>query len=342
MRQATIISKVTLMNKLLRLTILGVVFVFFALALYWGIEGILGSISYISNGYVYQTLSEGPSWWLALYYSGEGVAGTVGLVIRAVGGLFALYAAVLFAWKKDSALPSIKRYAGVALFLEAVYFLSLIPSTITAFAYYFVNGNVFYFDHTPPMIMLVVAAIPTLASVTIMPTVLLKLRSKVVGNFSIQEVARWSSITAAAYVLVVFWFCYSMAWLGNMVPFDRSQGQFGWSFLLEPLNLASFTVTVVGLLLIALFTIKLTFSASKMQPIKISSRGLGVVMMAFGGYFVFNLLYFYLTGGYAPHPNVWYEMIGPPHNVNLWCLAFIFLGLALLISESKKVSGPKK
>ena len=105
MRQATIISKVTRMNKLLRLTILGVVSVFFALALYWGIEGIIGSISYISNSYVYQKLSEGPSWWLALYYSGEGVAGTVGLVIRAVGGLFAFYAALLFTWKKDSAMP---------------------------------------------------------------------------------------------------------------------------------------------------------------------------------------------------------------------------------------------
>jgi hypothetical protein len=327
------------MNKAIRLVILGVVSIFFVLALYWGIEGIIGSIGYISNSYVYQKLSQGPSWWLALYYSGEGVAGTVGLVIRAVGGLFALYAAVLFAWKKEDATSAIKRYAGVALFLEAVYFLSLIPSTITAFAYYFVDGNVFYFDHTPSLILLYVAAIPTLATVTIMPTVLFKLRSKVVGNSSIQEVAKWGSITASAYVLVVFWFCYSMAWLGNMVPFDRAQGQFGWSFLLEPLNLASFTVTVVGLILIGLFTIKLTFPASKMHPIKISQHSLGIVMVAFGSYFIFNLLYFYLTGGYAPHPNVWYEMIGPPHNVNLWCLAFVFLGLALLISEGKPKSG---
>lgn len=323
------------MNKTIRLAILGVVSVFFALALYWGIEGIIGSISYISNNYVYHKLSQGPTWWMALYYSGEGVAGTVGLVIRAVGGFFAFYAAFLYACKKENAIPVVKRYAGIALLLEAIYFLSLIPSTITAFAYYFVDGNVFYFDHTPPLILLYVAALPTLASVAIMPTVLFKLRSKVVGNSSTEDLIKWGSITGATYVLVVFWFCYSMAWLGNMVPFDRAQGQFGWPFLLEPLNLTSYIITFVGLLLIALFTLKLTFPASKEQPIKIDFRGLGVVMLAFGGYFIFNLLYFYLTGGYVPHPNVWYEMIGPPHNVNLWCLAFVFLGLLLLINDGK-------
>jgi len=324
------------MNKSIRLGILAAVAVFFALALYWAVEGIIGSLSYISNSYVYQKLSAGPSWWLLLYYSGEGVAGTVGLVIRSVGGVFALMAAVLFAWKNESAMSTVKRYAGVALFLESVYFLSLIPSTITAFAYYFVNGNVFYFDHTPALILLYVAAIPTLASVLVMPTVLLKLRSKVVvHDSSNRQILRWTSITAIAYILVVFWFCYSMAWLGNMVPFDRAQGQFGWSFLLEPLNLTSFIITTVGLSLIALLTLKLSYSTQKVQAINISLRGLGIVMIAFGGYFIFNLLYFYLTGGYSPHPNVWYEMIGPPHNVNLWCLAFVIVGTALLFSSRK-------
>ena len=236
-------------------------------------------------------------------------------------------------------MPLIRGKVGAALLFEGVYFLSLIPSTITAFAYYFADGNVFYFDHTPPLILLYVAAFPTLAMVTIMPTILFKLRSKVVGNSSTQEIVKWGSLTAFTYVLVVFWLSYSMAWLGNMVPFDRARGQYGWSFLFEPVNFTSFMVTVVGLLLIALFTLKLTLSASKTLPIKIGLRGIGVVMLVFGGYFLFNLFYFYLTGGYASHPNVWYEMIGPPHNVNLWCLVFVFLGLTLLISSKTKNYG---
>jgi hypothetical protein len=326
------------MNKTLRLTILIVVSVFFALSLYWAIEGVIGSISYISNNYVFQKLSQGPLWWMVLYYSGEGVAGTVGLVIRAVGAFFAFYVSLLFFIKNDNALPLIKGKAGVALLLEGVYSLSLIPSTITAFAYYFVNGNVFYFDHTPPLILLYVAAIPTLATVTIIPIVLFKLRSKILGGSLRQDVVKWICLTAFAYVFVVFWFSYSMAWLGNMVPFARSDGQYGWSFLLEPINFLSFAITFFGLLLIAMFTLKLTLPAIKKKPVILGMGSIGAVMMAFGGYFIFNLLYFYLNGGYAPHPNVWYEMIGPPHNVNLWCLAFVFLGLVLLIGSQLRNS----
>ncbi len=312
--------------------------VFFVVALYWAVQGIIGSISYTSNSYVYQKLSEGPYWWMVLYYSGEGVAGTAGLVIRAFGGFFALWAAILFLRSGEKSLSQVRAKIRVALLLEGIYFLSLIPSTITAFAYYFTDGNVFYFDHTPPLILLYVAAFPTLAMVALMPTMLLKLRSKVSVNSSNQEIVRWSALTAFVYILVVFWFSYSTAWLGNMVPFDRALGQYGWSFLLDPLNFASFIITVVGLPLIALLVLKVTLPASKDSALKIKIRKLGVCMLIFGGYFVFNLLYFYLTGGYAPHPNVWYEMIGPPHNVNLWSLFFVFLGLILVIAEDTKRS----
>ncbi len=186
------------MKKTIPLGILIAVSVYFGLALYWAIEGIIGSISYISNSYVYQQLSQGPLWWMVLYYSGEGVAGTLGLIIRAVAGFFAFYAAALFWWKKENALSVVKGKVGAVLTLEGIYFLSLIPSTITAFAYYFANGNVFYFDHTPPLILLYVAAIPTLATVTIVPIVLFKLRSKVVGG-STQDIVKWSSLTAFTY-----------------------------------------------------------------------------------------------------------------------------------------------
>lgn len=309
--------------------------VFFGLAVYWAVQGVLGSLSYLSNSYVYEKLSEGPFWWLLLYYSGEGVAGTVGLVVRAAAGFFAFYAAAMFVFKKDKYMPKIKRAAGTALLFEAVYFFSLIPSTLTAFAYYFTDGGVFYFDHTPALILLYVAALPTLAMVTAVPVFLLKLRSKIAGQASLYEVVKWGSLTGFVYVFVVFWFSYSMAWLGNMVPFDRAMGQYGWSFLLEPVNFASFCLTVFGLLLLALAGLKLTYPKSKTSPASFNVRSVGAVMFLFGCYFIFNLLYFYLTGGYSPHPNVWYEMIGPPHNVNLWALIFVFLGLVLMAYGGK-------
>src|SRR5512136_2898988 len=105
---------------------------FFGLALFWAFQGIIGSISYVSNTYVYEKLSEGPLWWLVLYYSGEGVAGTVGLVVRAIGGFIAFYATVLLVREKATDSPKIRKSGRVALLLEGIYFLSLIPSTITA------------------------------------------------------------------------------------------------------------------------------------------------------------------------------------------------------------------
>jgi hypothetical protein len=150
---------------------------------------------------------------------------------------------------------------------------------------------------------------------------------------SSQGIIKWSCLASVSYLFLVFWLSYSMAWVANMVPFGRAQGQYGWSFLLEPINLASFIVTVFGLFLIAIFGLMVTLPVMKKLPIKISLRRIGVAMMAFGGYFVFNLLYYYFTGGYAAHPNVWYEVIGPLHNLNLWCVTFLFLGLALLTSR---------
>jgi hypothetical protein len=54
-------------------------------------------------------------------------------------------------------------------------------------------------------------------------------------------------------------------------------------------------------------------------------------LTAFGGYFLFNVLFFYLTGGYEAHPSVWYEVIGPNHNPNLWGAACILIGLPTII-----------
>jgi len=316
-----------------RFWILVVVCAYFGLALYWAIIGVSGSIEYVSNYYVYQELSKGPWWWMILYYGSEGLSGTVGVVLRAVAGFFAFYSAVVFWRKKESALSLIRGKVGTALLLEGAYFLSFIPSTVAVFVYYFANENLYYFDHTPGLILLYVTGVPCLIIVMVIPSLLFKLRSKIIQGSSSQGIIKWSCLAGVSYLFLVFWLSYSMAWVANMVPFGRAQGQYGWSFLLEPINLASFIVTVFGLFLIAIFGLMVTLPVMKKLPIKISLRRIGAAMMAFGGYFVFNLLYYYFTGGYAAHPNVWYEVIGPLHNLNLWCVTFLFLGLALLTSR---------
>jgi hypothetical protein len=304
--------------------------VYLGYALYFAVYGLNFSIATASSAYVYNMVSQNPWWWAVLYYGSEGVSGTVGLILHAIGGFFALHAAYLFWRKKDAALPQIKRKAGTAILLEAGFYLSLIPSVIAAFAYYASTEYLYYFDHTPGLLLLYGTGIPCLAMVLVIPPLLLKLRSIIRRNLPSSEIIKWSCLTGVAYLFVVFWFNYSMLWAGSMVPYPKAQIQYGMSFLLEPANFASFAITVFGLLAIAAFGLLFALPAIKKHPIKLNLGGISAVIVALGGYFIFNTITYYLTGSYEAHPSVWYEVIGPLHNPNLWCIAFVFLGLAAL------------
>jgi hypothetical protein len=318
-----------------RFWVLLVISVYFGFTLYWAFVGTRALIQYTSDAYVYQELSKGPSWWLILYYLSEGVAGMAGSLFRAGAGFFAFVSAFLYMRKNDEALPRIRRTVSVALLLEAGYILWFIPYAVAAIAYVATGGSLYYFDHTPELIILFVTAIPALASVLTLPPLLLRLRYTVARAASSTETLKWVCLTIVAYLLVPFWLAYSLAWVANMVPYWRAQEQFGLTFLLNPVNFASFTVTVFGLLIIAASSLKLTLPAIRKQTALLSTRHLAAVATAFGAYFAFNLIYYYTTGGYAAHPNVWYEVIGPLHNVNLWCITFLILGIALLLNSKR-------
>lgn len=313
-----------------------VVCVYLAYALYFAVYALTFGIGLTSNTYVYNLVTKNPWWWQILYYGSEGVAGSVENVLRAIAAFFALYSAFLYWRRGDDAISLIKRRVGAALLLEAGFFLALIPSIIAAFAYNSTSEYLFYFDHTPALILLYGTAIPCLAIVIVVPPFLLKLRATILRGSSIQDIFKWTSLTAVAYLFVVFWFTYSMLWAANLVSYPRSQQQYGLEFLLQPTNFTSFTITTVGLFAIAAAALALALPAIMKKPAKLNTAGIGAVMMAFSGYFVFNMLFYYLTGGYEAHPSVWYEVIGPLHNPNLWCLAFVFLGLAVFIRGKNK------
>jgi hypothetical protein len=319
--------------------ILIVVCVYLAYALYFAVYGLAFSIGLTSDTYVYDLVSKNPWWWQVLYYGSEGISGSVAIILRAIAAFLALYSAFLFWRKKDNAIPFIKRKVGAALLLEAGFFLALIPSIIAALAYYSSPEYLYYFDHTPGLLLLYGTGIPCLAIVLVVPPLLLKLRASILSGSPSQEILKWTSLAGVAYLFVVFWFNYSMLWAASMVPYPRSQQQYGLDFLLQPTNLASFTVTVIGLFAIAGSALIFTLPAIKKQTTRLNMAGIGAVMTAFGGYFVFNTIYYYVTGGYEAHPSVWYEVIGPLHNPNLWCAAFLFLGLAVLARSRIKETG---
>ena len=311
--------------------ILVLVCVYLGYALYFAIYGLQFSIQLTHDQYVYSLVSKNPWWWQILYYGSEGVAGSVAIVLRAFAGFFAFYAAFTYFRKGNTAMTIIRKNAHRALLLEAMFFLALIPSIIAAFAYNLTTEYLFYFDHTPERILLFGTAIPCLAIALTVPPLLLKLRATIKQKAPNREILKWSSSTSIAYLFVVFWFNYTMLWAATMVPYPRAYEVYGLAFLQQPTNLVSFSLTLIGLLAIALTTLITLLPVIKKQTLQLNLTRIGVIMAAFGGYFLFHTIWYYLTGGYARHPSVWYEIIGPLHNPNLWALGFIFVGLPLIV-----------
>ena len=171
-----------------RFWILVVACTYFAYALYYAVSGMRDSIGMISNQYIYTSLSANPWWWMVLFYSSEGVAGSIAIIVRTIAGVFAVYAAFLFWRKKDTSMPNIRKSVSAALLLEAVFFLTLIASVIAAAAYNIANDpSLFYFGHTPEALLLYITLIPCLAIVLVVPPLLLKLRASIKHQAPIQN-----------------------------------------------------------------------------------------------------------------------------------------------------------
>ena len=103
------------------------------------------SLGMLTNQYIFTSLTHNPWWWLVLFYSSEGVSGSIAILSRAVAGAFAVWAAYLFWRKKDNAKLNMRQSVCMALLFETVFFLALIPSVITATAYNSTNQLLFYF-----------------------------------------------------------------------------------------------------------------------------------------------------------------------------------------------------
>jgi hypothetical protein len=336
-------SEGSVFGRSIRLWILVVALVYFTISLYWAYMAWTWGPGEIADPYINQMLSKGPSWWFVLFYTSEAFAGMIGLPLRALAGAFAVIAAVTFYRQKENAFIKIRRKIGVWLALEAVFFLALTFSTIAAFAYNVSSEDLWYFDGIPKLVLLFVTALPCLAIITVVVPALLKLRSKVVHAFPKEDIIKWSCIVGVVYLFVVFWFSYTMTWIANMVPpaYWRPSGLYGLSFLAIPINLASFILTVGGLLLLAVFGLVTALPGIKKMPEKLSPKRIGATIAGLGAYFVVILVLYFAAGGFEKYPTPWYEIIGPLHNPDLWCVSLLLLGIAV-IAVSRKGKKPQQ
>ena len=313
-----------------RFWVLIVACVYFGYNVFFAWQGLRDSFGMLTNSYIYDSLRQNPWWWLVSFYSSEGVSGSVAIVSRAIAGVFAVWAAYLFWRHTDNAKLSLRQSTCMAMLFEIVFLLAFIPSILTAIVYNSTSQQLFYFGHTPNILIVLGTLIPLTGFVVVCTPPLVKLRAAIKNHAARDEVVKWACLTGVGYLFAMFWFNYALLWAGEAVPYTRVYEQWGWSFVMEPSNFASFFLTVVGLFALAAAALAVTYPAIKKRVALPNLTWVGVFMVALGGYFVFNLFYYYLTGGYAAHPSVWYEVIGPLHNPNLSAVALIFLGAPLI------------
>jgi len=310
-----------------RLLILLAVIAFFVWASYWLWESIEATAQLIGERsfFIEQTKI---GWWTAVFYATE-VTPSLGIAFRWIAALLALYSASIFVRSNVGFTSKAGKAIRAALLFEGLNYLTMIPVVISGFTFPF-SGELWYYGATPGIVVLLLNGVATLATVVIVPFFVFKLRSKIVLGTPDQEIVKWACLTGAAY-LFVFWFVYTISWMASLVPWS-ARAQPGLRLLLNPLDLASFTLTVFFLLIVVLYGWTVLISSAKRQ-IPPSPRSIGIILTSLGMYFMLTLIIFLLYGGYHAHPTVWMEILGPYHNPDLWCIGLIPAGLYFATSK---------
>ncbi|MCW4009055.1 MAG: hypothetical protein NWF05_00335 [Candidatus Bathyarchaeota archaeon] len=245
--------------------------------------------------------------------------GTVGLGFRTAASFAAVIALTSYFFTrsmgKAEALMSLR---WIILFEAAYYLVTFIPS-----AFWGVGDNPFSTAYGPLLGNLVVNFIPCIVEGVLMPVVLVKFFLALNPNKPSSKAITWGLISATAYLLV-FWISYLGNWLYTAITITE-----GIDYVILPLNLLSFLLTTVGLLILTLYAAYFTKkSAGTESWRKLDMRKIGAVATAFGLYFdaiYLMWIYFDSVGGWSP----WYAwFLG--HNVDLWLLILPLAGLPLL------------
>jgi thiamine transporter ThiT len=121
----------------------------------------------------------------------------------------------------------------------------------------------------------------------------------------------------------VFWLLESTIWISVI------QAK-GWGYLTSyPQNLLSYVLSVFGLLALAIYAAGFSAKSRRAETLQeLNLKIVGVIILAFGLYFLWNYLTWIYFGGWSN----WYAWF-MGHNEDLWILSLPMLGLPLLFSD---------
>lgn len=255
--------------------------------------------------------------------------GIIGLAFRTAGSFMAVIAVLFYILKRDLSGPEATMTFRWILVAEVVYWLALLPSGVWGILP--ASGDFIAADFG--LRFLIETGIPCLVESLVAPIVLVKLFFELKPKES-KGAIKWGLISGTVYVFV-FWLDNTCNWIVAIM-------EKGIEYVsLYPVNLLSFGLTSVGLLLLTLYTAYFSRKSIGTKKLnKLNWRKIGAIILGLGLYFdvIYVLwLFFGSVGGWG----TWYAwFLG--HNMNLWVLALPLVGLPLLFNGKRKRKPPKK
>jgi hypothetical protein len=262
-------------------------------------------------------------------------AGTLGLIFRIGAVTAATLATVSFLKGKD--VSRVVKLVGFAVVLEAFYFLCFIPSAVFGFQTGFGSsgGHTLISGQSGGLWFIIETGIPTLVESIIMPTSLFKLRSKLSPALRLQKGAvKWACVAGVSY-LIVFWLTYFTQWIATIIQpesYAFSYPGYGMEYILDnPVNMVTFLLTSVGLLLLIVFFLWSTLPTMRNPAAGLNLRKVGVTLTLLGGYFITIITLFRIFGPVGG-PSVWIEFF-MYSNADLWCVVLPALGIPMILAK---------
>jgi hypothetical protein len=258
----------------------------------------------------------------------EDIAATVGLGFVVAASAMAVLVMLFYVLKRDLSKPELTMAVRMILFAVGVYFvLAFLPAV-------FVEGLPGGFNFSIMKVFEV--TLPCIVDGIAIPVVLAKLFLTLQPNAPARETIKWSLIAGSVY-LFAFWINNAGNWIGAVITK-------GSGYLTDyPVNMLSFLLTTIGLLLLSLYTI--SFSKKTIGNNNLTGKDyqkIGLIISVTGIYLTFILLLWFIFGSVGGWGS-WYAWLLGHGYLDLWGLTIPFIGLPLLFyqnnSSQKATSG---
>jgi hypothetical protein len=245
----------------------------------------------------------------------------IGLAFRLVASFIAVLTIAFYISKKNLSRPEAFMSIRWILLGEAIFFLSFLPSAALPFTF----GRF-------RLAFLIEDGIPCLVESILIPVVLAKLFFALNPKKTSKDAIKWGLIAGTSYVFVF--------WLNNMGNWVYAVMQKELGYIIDyPLNLLSFGLTTVGLLVLALYAVYFCKKSIGTEHIAdLDFRAIGVIVTATGLYFA-GIYVMWIIFGSVGGWGAWYQwFLG--HNLDLWVLCLPLLGVPLLFMRRKHNTTP--